>query len=209
MPRVTLHWHWVSAGSTNAGHSVRRGRSPSIKSQTEWGQESSRGRALNVITSLKQVCCLWMWNLEISAIFLAAVISSFSALTPTLFFTFCQTLWLSLTYLDSCFSVIVRHAVLNYLRQYSWCKYHKKKKTWVNKTSLKPMFYLSNTHVTNNLNIGALVTGFVRVGSQTWLTWIAPRDYSKTVCVLSVRHILLDTVTQNTLLYLFSLANSV
>lgn len=71
------------------------------------------------------------------------------------------------------------------------------------------MFYLSNTHVTNNLNIGALVTGFVRVGSQTWLTWIAPRDYSKTVCGLSVRHILLDTVTQNTLLYLFSLANSV
>jgi len=55
----------------------------------EWRQEGSRGKALGVITYSKQVCCLWMWNLEISAIFLAAAISSCSTLTPTLF-TFCQ-----------------------------------------------------------------------------------------------------------------------
>lgn len=72
----TCHkWHFTgirfpvvnfNAGSSAGCGQWTWGRSLAIKRRTEEDKRAAEGKALRVITHLKQMCCLWMWYLEIS-----------------------------------------------------------------------------------------------------------------------------------------------
>lgn len=64
-------------------------------------RRSGRSAALSGITHLKQACCLWMWNLEVSTVFLAAALGSFSLCSHSLPLPSSPSIWSWLTRVDS------------------------------------------------------------------------------------------------------------
>lgn len=139
----TCHkWHFTgfrfpvvnsnAAGSSRAGCGQRtRGQGGlAIKSQTEekGRQEGSRGKALSVITYLKQMCCLWMWYLEISLQFSWQPSSAPTQHSLLLSFSLSVRLYLWVTdtfrqMVESFWTPYMCHVVLNHLRQCTYCKY--------------------------------------------------------------------------------------
>ena len=177
---------WHSAGvelpvvNSDAGSSVvgcgrgTRGRGPAIKrgQRHSAGREGSRGNGLEC-NSISEASVLFV-DVEsgnLSAIFLAAAISSDSAPTPTLLFTFCQThVGLSVTRLDSCSKesrLDVRcHAALNHRRQCTYCKHHQI-------TNQGRIYSWLTSHLSNTSAMELQFLVLLHAGSLTLVYWNA------------------------------------